>query len=332
MRIRLCWRDWFRAMLCMIIGVLTGCTPAYNPNGYPSPTGMGSPTTPVLTPWDRTVDLENLDRIARFQRLANIGGIIPPTITQTVVTPEQVPGIERPIPVVRIVFDERVLFDFDKDVPRPEAAAVLDLVADNMRRDVPDAQLTLLGHTDAVGSDQYNYDLSTRRARNVFQALVNRGVNPAQLSTVAIGKNQPIASNETEQGRARNRRVEFLISASRGANLAVVRLQPINPAYLRVDPTDARPVEPVAGGVPVLGPAPETYNGPADVSEAEPHGKVSLRPLGNIPLQGASPSAAAVRVSAPPPPVRAQPAPESPPVLQQPTPVERAPLGPSVTY
>ena len=315
----------------MAMGVLSGCTPAYNPSDPPS-VGTAYMGSPVLTPWDRTVDLENSDRIARFQRLASIGGVMPPTITQTVVTPEQVPGIGRPIPVVRVVFDERVLFDFDKDVPRPEAAGVLALVADNMRRDVPDAQLTLLGHTDAIGTDQYNYDLSLRRARNVFQALVNLGVNPAQLSTVAIGKNQPIASNETEEGRDRNRRVEFLISASRGANLTVVRLQPINPAYLRVDPADIRPVEPAAARVTVLTPEPETYNGPADVSEAEPHGKVSLRPLGEIPLQGASPSAPAVRVSTPPPPVLAQPAPEVPPKLQQPTPVERAPLGPPVTY
>ena len=212
-------------MFCTTIGVLTGCTPAYNPIGYPSYTGAANPGTgaarpssALLTP-DQTVDLENSDRIARFRRLANVSGVIPPAITQTTVTPEQVPDIARPIPVVRIVFDERVLFDFDQDVPRPEAAGVLDLVADNMRRDVPDAQMTLLGHTDAIGSDQFNEDLSMRRARNVFQALVNRGVNPAQLSTVAIGKNQPIASNETEEGRARNRRVEFLISASQDANL-----------------------------------------------------------------------------------------------------------------
>ena len=318
-------------MLCTTIGVLTGCTAAYNPNSYPPYTGTANPTSPLLTP-DQTVDLENSDRIARFRRLANVGGIIPPTITQTVVTPAQVPGIGRAIPVVRVVFDERVFFDFDKDVPRPEAAAVLNLVAENMRRDVPDAQLTLLGHTDAVGSNQYDFDLSMRRARNVFQGLVNRGVNPAQLSTVAIGKNQPIASNETAEGRARNRRVEFLISANQGANLAVVRLQPIHPAYLRVDPADTRPLQPAAERVPVLKPEPETYTGPADVSEAEPHGKVSLRSLGEIPLQGASPSAPAATVSTSPPPVRARLAPEVPPKLQQPTPVELAPLGPPVTY
>jgi hypothetical protein len=227
--------------------------------------------------------------------------------------------------VVRIVFDERVLFDFDQDVPRPEAAGVLDLVADNMRRDVPDAQLTLLGHTDAIGSDQFNEDLSMRRARNVFQALVNRGVNPAQLSTVAIGKNQPIASNETEEGRARNRRVEFLISASQDANLAVVRLQPINLAYLRVDPASTRPVERTTERVPVL----TAY--PADVSETGSPGKVLLRPLRSIPLKGASLSAPAVPVPKPPPPVQQQPAPEPPLELKQPAPFELAPLRPLLT-
>ena len=177
-----------------------------------------------------------------------------------------------------------------------------------MRRDVPDAQLTLLGHTDAIGSDQFNEDLSMRRARNVFQALVNRGVNPAQLSTVAIGKNQPIASNETEEGRARNRRVEFLISASQDANLA-----------------STRPVERTTERVPVL----TAY--PADVSETGSPGKVLLRPLRSIPLKGASLSAPAVPVPKPPPPVQQQPAPEPPLELKQPAPFELAPLRPLLT-
>ncbi len=70
-------------------------------------------------------------------------------------TPGEAPGVELPVPVVRVVFPEQALFDFDADTPRPEVAAILDLVAENMRRDVPDAQLTLLGHTDAIGSEQY---------------------------------------------------------------------------------------------------------------------------------------------------------------------------------
>jgi outer membrane protein OmpA-like peptidoglycan-associated protein len=127
--------------------LLVGCTPPYSPSPYPRATNAGISGGPILTP-DQTMDLENSDRIARFQRLASISGVSPPTVTQIVIMPDQLPGASRPIPVVRVVFAERILFDFNSDTPRPEAAAVLDLVADNMRRDVPDAQLTLLGHTD----------------------------------------------------------------------------------------------------------------------------------------------------------------------------------------
>lgn len=330
MSARSIFRSRCRGALCFAM-LLAACTPPYSAPVYPVGSSPRTQNVPILTP-DQTVDLENSDRIARFQRLAAVGGVAPPTITQVMVTPGQVPGMTRPIPVVRVVFDEHVLFDFNSDTPRADAAAVLDLVADNMRRDVPDAQLTLLGHTDAIGSDQYNYDLSMRRARSVFQALVNRGCSPTQLSTVAIGKNQPIAPNDTEAGRALNRRVEFLISANQDANLAVVRLQPINPAYLTVGPAGAFPVQPPAERAIVLKPVPDTYRGPADFSEAEPHGKISLQPLGDIPLQGATPSPPALKVSGPKPPTLAEPTPVPPLEFQTPAPVQRTPLGPPMTY
>ena len=106
--------------------------------------------------------------------------------------------------LVRIIFSERVFFDFDQDVVKPEASNVLDLIADNMRRDVPDARVLILGHTDAIGSNDYNIDLSKRRAVSVMQELIRRGVRLSELATVAIGKSQPVAPNDTEDGRALN--------------------------------------------------------------------------------------------------------------------------------
>jgi hypothetical protein len=144
-------RNGCTVVMC-VATLLAGCTPPYSPSSNPKTTGAGTSGGPILTP-DQTIDLENSDRIARFQRLASINGVTPPTVTQIVIMPDQLAGANRPIPVVRVVFAERILFDFNIDTPRPEAAAVLDLVVDNMRRDVPDAQLTLLGHTDAIGSD-----------------------------------------------------------------------------------------------------------------------------------------------------------------------------------
>lgn len=205
--------------------LLSGCVQPY----------VGPPVTrigPTLATQDQTAAAEEQDRISRFRRLAAMQGIEPPVVEQILLPPGSVDFMTGPVPVVRVVFADRVFFDFNSAVPRQEAAGILDLIAENMKRDVPDAALTVLGHTDAIGSDEFNLDLSRRRASAVMQALAARGVNPAELSEVAIGKRQPIAPNDTVDGRARNRRVEFLVSPSLGANLAAVQQRVVPLAYL----------------------------------------------------------------------------------------------------
>ena len=303
-------------------GALSACASPYGSPGYPksyTPEAARTPA-PILAA-SEIVDLESSDRIARFRRLAGLGGVAPPAITQVVVTPGEAPGVDAPVPVVRVVFPEQALFDFDADTPRPGVAAILDLVAENMRRDVPDAQLTLLGHTDAIGSEQYNHDLSARRARSVFQALVDRGVDPGQLSTVAIGKDQPIAPNDTADGRARNRRVEFLISAYLNANLAVVRRQPAVTAAPRAGPAHGV-VRPMHVRVAVLRPAISERAAPVSAAVAAPHRDVALRTLGDLDLP------------VEPAPAPAVAAPDAAPQVKLNTPrdVQPAPLGPAVSY
>jgi hypothetical protein len=160
-----------------------------------------------------------------------------------------------------------VFFDFDRDTLWPDAAGVCDLIADSIRRDVADVQVTVVGHTDAIGTDAYNLDLSRRRAEAVMLALVARGVAPSALSTVAVGKRQPIASDDTLAGRAENRRVEFFVSPSLQANLAVIAAQPIQAADL---PADAATTDPVQ----VLRPA----------TPATPDGALTLAAVGSIAL------------------------------------------------
>lgn len=77
-----------------------------------------------------------------------------------------------------------------------------------MKRE-PDTKILIGGHTDDVGTDEYNLDLSNQRATNVLAALVARGLPPAQLSSAGYGEAQPVAENTTEEGRARNRRTTF---------------------------------------------------------------------------------------------------------------------------
>ena len=244
------------------------------------PAGQSAPSLPKLSTQSETISLEASDRIARFRRLANAMGTTPPQVDELYAPPGTVPGVNAPVPVVRLVFDEKVFFDFDQAAPRPEAMTVIEAVASSMKRDVPDAAVTILGHTDAVGSEAYNLALSQRRASRVFSELIERGVNANQLSTVAIGKAQPIATNATDEGRARNRRVEFLISGSERANLSVLQDRSVNSSYLTLAPGETS-VGPRT--VNVLKPArPPTSSSDEDI--LGPAGMLTLRTPEPVPI------------------------------------------------
>lgn len=159
-------------------------------------------------------------------------GIEPPKIEMLYAKAGTVPGATMPIPVVRVTFPEGVFFNTNADDPIPSALPVISLIAENMARDVPDAALTIIGNTDSTGTEAYNDALSERRALHAMQLLAEDGVDPLQMTTVAIGDRQPVAPNSTAEGRALNRRVEFLISASPQANLSVIQYQHVNEAYL----------------------------------------------------------------------------------------------------
>jgi outer membrane protein OmpA-like peptidoglycan-associated protein len=102
-----------------------------------------------------------------------------------------------------------IYFDFNKDTIKPESEAVLKEIVQAMT-DNPGWKLTVEGHTDNIGGDAYNLDLSKRRAAAVKQALVARyHIAADRLSTDGFGASRPVDSNDTLEGRARNRRVEL---------------------------------------------------------------------------------------------------------------------------
>jgi outer membrane protein OmpA-like peptidoglycan-associated protein len=102
-----------------------------------------------------------------------------------------------------------IYFDFASDRLKPESTPVLEEIA-GVLKDNPDWKLTVSGHTDNVGGDAYNLDLSKRRAAAVKQALVTQyHVAPERLSTDGFGASRPVDTNDTLAGRARNRRVEL---------------------------------------------------------------------------------------------------------------------------
>jgi OOP family OmpA-OmpF porin len=101
-----------------------------------------------------------------------------------------------------------VLFDFDKATINPGYDQVFNNAIKVLQLN-PGLTVEIQGHTDSVGSDQYNLDLSERRAIAVKQQLVEKGVNPARLTTRGFGESDPVASNHVEEGRAQNRRVFY---------------------------------------------------------------------------------------------------------------------------
>ncbi len=103
-----------------------------------------------------------------------------------------------------------ITFAFDRAEVQPQFQPTLNEVAQTLSQ-YPKTYIDIYGHTDNVGTDAYNQALSERRAQSVSNYLVARGVLSARLATRGFGETQPIASNDTEQGRAANRRVEIKI-------------------------------------------------------------------------------------------------------------------------
>ncbi|MFN3581546.1 MAG: OmpA family protein [Pseudomonas sp.] len=143
----------------------------------------------------------------------NFGGAAAPApVAQPAPAPAPAPAPqpEPQMQSVRVELD--VKFDFDRDTIRPEFRQDIQSLAEFMKT-YPSVTTTVEGHTDSVGSDSYNQNLSERRANAVRQALVNEGVESSRVSSVGYGEARPIADNETDEGRAMNRRVEAEVEA-----------------------------------------------------------------------------------------------------------------------
>jgi outer membrane protein OmpA-like peptidoglycan-associated protein len=110
-----------------------------------------------------------------------------------------------------------VLFDFNKSKLKPESDAVLEQVAAVMKK-APNLKLEVQGHTDGVGSEAFNLPLSKARAHAVAVWLTDRGVAADRLEARGYGKTRPIADNDTDEGRAQNRRVEIANRACKAAD------------------------------------------------------------------------------------------------------------------
>lgn len=113
---------------------------------------------------------------------------------------------------IDLVMPGSITFAFNDATLNPAFTSTLDKVARTLI-EYNQTTIVLSGHTDSVGSDAYNFNLSRQRADSVARYLMSRGVPPSRISVQGYGKSYPIASNDTDAGRAQNRRVELSINA-----------------------------------------------------------------------------------------------------------------------
>ena len=129
---------------------------------------------------------------------------------------ETLPGaeVERVGEGIRVTMKENMVnFGFDSSNLTEAAKVNLDKLAKVLVNN-PDTNINIYGHTDSKGADSYNLSLSERRAGAVRSYLMGKGISTSRMIAMGVGENEPIASNDTDAGRAENRRVEFAITAN----------------------------------------------------------------------------------------------------------------------
>lgn len=169
----------------------------------------------TVQPWQVFVRLEHCDRVKRLQRLADS---LPPSqrprFFEGIVPASRLPssfGVD--MPVLRVVFPDRVFFDTDRVAPRPEARQIADLVADSLRRDVPDVAMFVAGHADARGGRTHNELLSIERANALAEQVLRAGTPNASIWRIGFGEDMPVVVGSDAHAWDRNRRVEFLFAS-----------------------------------------------------------------------------------------------------------------------
>jgi len=117
---------------------------------------------------------------------------------------------------IAVTFASGLLYDFDSDQIRADAAGNLRALAQSLDK-YPNTNLTIVGHTDSVGTEEYNQALSQRRATAASNYLVSQGVSASRLTAIGRGESEPISAENTDAGRQLNRRVEVAIYANEAA-------------------------------------------------------------------------------------------------------------------
>lgn len=136
-----------------------------------------------------------------------------PVISQPQTQPPVPPAAPAVVVTSKMTFQAETLFDFDRSVIKPQGRAVLDGFVTSLNGSRAKYDLVIVvGHTDSVGSDDYNMRLGLRRAEAVKAYLVSAGMAANTIKTSSSGERRPVADNKTAAGRAQNRRVEITVT------------------------------------------------------------------------------------------------------------------------
>lgn len=140
----------------------------------------------------------------------------PDMVKKEEVKPAPKPLVEPPpAPEAKtITLEADTYFDFDKSNLKPEGKDTLNALVRDMGDLNAVANIEAVGHTDSIGTDEYNQGLSERRAATVKDYLVDQGISADKVEMQGMGESNPIATNQTREGRAQNRRVEITVQGT----------------------------------------------------------------------------------------------------------------------
>lgn len=201
--------------------LLTSCEAVQNSNHQQRGTVVGATTGAVLG----GVLGNNVGKGGNAPAGAVLGGIVGGVVgnvigakmdKQAKEIKQSLPGaeVERVGEGIKVTLPESMVnFAFDSSELTSFAKTNLDKLADVLKNN-PDTNINIYGHTDSKGTDEYNKALSDRRAAAVKNYLISKGVAASRMFTMGMGEAEPVATNDTDAGRAQNRRVEFAITAN----------------------------------------------------------------------------------------------------------------------
>lgn len=177
----------------------------------------------------------------------------------------------------RVLIEGKVVFETDKAIIRPGSEKVLQTLLQFVTEHGEATRLRIEGHTDSTASDEYNQELSARRALAVADWLVDKGVDPERLLAVGFGESKPMAPNESTVGRSENRRTEFHVAEVNGRIFGTK--DPTNGGLvLEVRSLEDRKTAAAAATVPTA-PAPKSFVPTGDeVKTVGPAPKILVKP------------------------------------------------------